>query len=101
MMKARFAVALTVLMLTLILFGRSASAQSGDTVDYQINALRADLKADKAEIISEVMQFKAQEGKAFWPVYRQYDKELSEVNDELVDLVKTYAKKFGTVSDAD
>lgn len=76
-------------------------AQSDQTVDYQINALRADLKADKADIISQAMQLSPDDAKKFWPVYKQYDQELSTINDSLVQLVKTYAEKFGTINNAD
>jgi len=85
----------------LLLSGISLWAQSDATTDYEINALRADLKADKADIINQAMQFSPADAKKFWPVYKQYDQELSGINDHLVQLVKTYAEKFGSINDAD
>jgi hypothetical protein len=92
------AIALLLLVLTI---GQSAFAQSDQAVDYQINALRADLKATKADIVDQAMQLKPAEAQAFWPVYKQYDAELSTVNDELVQIIKTYADKYGNINDAD
>lgn len=77
------------------------TAQGNETLDYQINALRADVRADKADIIKEAMQLKPDEAKAFWPVYKQYEAELSTANDDLVNIVKSYAAKYGSLSDAD
>lgn len=100
-MKIRLLIAASVLVVLLSLFGQRATAQTDKTVDDEINALRADLKADKAEIIREAMDLKPEEEKAFWPVYKKYDGEVSTVNDQLVQLVKTYAEKFGSINDAD
>ena len=85
----------------LLLSGGPLVAQTDQTMDYEINALRADLKADKADIINQAMQLNADDAKKFWPVYKQYDQELSAINDNLVQIVKTYAQKFGSISDAD
>jgi hypothetical protein len=89
-----------VLFLTFFAAG-SLWAQTDQTADYDLNALRADLKADKADIINQAMQLSPDDSKKFWPVYKQYDQELSSINDNLVQLVKTYADKFGSINDSD
>jgi hypothetical protein len=83
-----------------LICGIPALAQS-ETLDYQINALRSDLKADKAEIVKEAMNLNAEDSKKFWPVYKDYDEKLSGINDELVQLIKEYANKYGSINDAD
>jgi len=85
----------------LLFFAIPLLAQSDQTMDYEINALRADLKADKADIIGQAMQLSPDDAKKFWPVYKQYDQELSAINDTLVQLVKTYAEKFGSINNTD
>jgi recombinational DNA repair ATPase RecF len=47
------------------------------------------------------MQFSDQESKAFWPVYRTYEGDLTKVNDERLALIKSYTAKFATMTDAD
>ena len=37
---------------------------------------------------------------AFWPIYREYDLELSKLNDERIAMIKEYAANYGTVTDA-
>jgi hypothetical protein len=71
------------------------------SVDSYIESMRADVRADKVAIITEAMQFNDADAKAFWPVYRKYEAELSKVNDQRVALIKSYADKFTTMNDAD
>jgi hypothetical protein len=47
------------------------------------------------------MQFNDADAKAFWPVYRKYEAEVSKVNDQRVALIKSYADKYATLTDAD
>ena len=62
--------------------------------------LRADVRAEKVAILTELMQFTEAEDKAFWPIYREYDVELSKVNDERVGMIDEYAKNYTQVTDA-
>ena len=62
--------------------------------------LRVDVRAEKVAILKKVMQFTAAEDKAFWPIYREYDVELSKINDERVGLIEEYAKSYTQVTDA-
>ncbi len=76
-------------------FGQSKSD------DAYIDALRADLRADKVAVVTEAMKLSDKEAAAFWPVYKKYDQELVSLNDELIKLVKSYADKYGAINDAD
>lgn len=83
----------------------SAAAQSTQSshkdVDSQIEALRADMRADKTKLVTEAMNFNEKESKIFWPVYRQYEAELTSLNDQRVALIKEYAAKYHNMSDKD
>lgn len=61
--------------------------------------LRSDVKAKKVAIITEVMQFTDEEAKTFWPVYREYDVELSKIGDSRLELIKDYAQHYETMTD--
>ena len=52
-------------------------------------------------IITEAMQLNDQDSKIFWPVYRKYEADLMPVNDKRVALIKSYADKFTTMTEAD
>jgi hypothetical protein len=63
--------------------------------------LRSDIRAQKSAIITEVMEFSDEEDAKFWPVYREYETELTKINDERLELIKDYATKYDKLTDAD
>jgi hypothetical protein len=70
-------------------------------VDSQLEELRADVRADKVDLIAEAMKLNDNESKLFWPIYRRYDTDLASLNDKRIALIKEYAAKFSTMSDSD
>lgn len=99
-MKMR--ILLAAALLSLGVFSNVSAAQSSEpSLDSYIESLRADLRADKIDIITEAMRFNDQESQAFWPVYRRYEADVTKVNDQRLALIKTYSDKFITMTDAD
>ena len=58
------------------------------------------MRAQKVAILTELMDFTEAEDKAFWPIYRAYETELSAINDERVNGIEEYARSYGKVTDA-
>jgi hypothetical protein len=88
-----------------ILLTSTAWAQTPDLAakplsDTDIKLLRTDLGADKKHIIADTMQFTDAEATAFWPVYENYSREQQVIGDDLVQLIKDYAKNYDTMNDA-
>jgi hypothetical protein len=83
--------------------GTNPSA-TDDTRETNIHAyvelLRSDLRSQKVAIITDIMQFSEDEDAKFWPVYREYETELSAVNDDRIALIKEYAEAYGHITDA-
>jgi hypothetical protein len=79
----------------------SFAASDNQGVDSYIESIRADTRADKVAVIGDVMQFNDSDAKIFWPVYRKYEAELVKVNDQRVALIKSYAAKYESLTDAD
>jgi hypothetical protein len=52
--------------------------------------LRADLRAKHAEMIGRAMQLSGKQAEAFWPIFRDYQKDLKKLNDEKLDILKEY-----------
>jgi Spy/CpxP family protein refolding chaperone len=77
-----------------------ATATATPLTDSDIQLMRSDVQADKNEIILATMQFTDAESTAFWPVYRDYSRDQHVIADERIQLVKDYAKDYGTVDDA-
>jgi len=61
--------------------------------------LRADVRAQKVAILTEVMGFTADEDARFWPLYREYDREMSALGDERVALIAEYAANYAALTD--
>jgi hypothetical protein len=61
--------------------------------------LRSDVRAQKVAIITEVMGFNDKDDAAFWPIYREYDLEMSKLGDERVALIEEYAHNYSTLTD--
>ena len=77
-------------------------AQSQEpSIDSVIEVARADMRADKATIISAAMDFSEKDAAAFWPVYRQYEYERSTLDDSRVVVVKEYTQKYPNLSDSE
>lgn len=74
------------------------AAQQGSTSNMDI--LREKLKSDRKLLVAENMKLTDAEGKAFWPIYDAYQKELSDLNTRIIKLVEDYADAYdkGTVS---
>jgi len=83
--------------------GAPAPASPAQTQDLNLSAyvelLRSDVRSQKVAILTELMNFTEAEDAAFWPIYREYDVELSTLNDERVALIKDYAKAYPNVTD--
>jgi len=68
--------------------------------DQVIDMLRSDLRAEKAAVIEEEMQFTQQEADLFWPVFKRYENEIRKINDQRIDLIKTFADNYENMTDA-
>jgi len=78
--------------------GQLTPDQDANLKEY-VDLLRTDVKSQKVSIITEMMQFSPQEASTFWPIYTQYDAELTKLADERVQLIKDYAANYGKLTD--
>src|SRR5580704_2604972 len=65
-----------------------------------IELMRANVRDQKAEIMGSVMELNAQDAAKFWPIYSEYDTELSKINDLRVANIKEYAANYSQMTDA-
>src|SRR5262245_11644458 len=62
--------------------------------------IRSDVRAQAVAIITEVMQFSEAEDAKFWPVYRDFERDLAGLNDQRLALIKEYASNYTQINDA-
>jgi cob(I)alamin adenosyltransferase len=68
------------------------AAQDKGTTNMEI--LREKLKADKKLVVAANMGLTEAEGKAFWPLYDAYQKDLEQINDRLAKTIVAYADAY-------
>jgi hypothetical protein len=56
--------------------------------------LRDKIKADKKLLVAANMELTESEAKGFWPVYEQYQKDLTTINQRIVKLIESYAADY-------
>ena len=64
-----------------------------------IALLRRDVRQEKAEIMGAMMVLNAQDSAKFWPVYSEYDEELTKLNDLRLANMKEYVSKYNEMTD--
>jgi hypothetical protein len=65
-----------------------------------IQLLRADLQAQREQIIKEGMQLDEKQSAAFWPVYKEYAAAQKQLGDQKLAIIQDYANDFLTMNDA-
>ncbi len=78
----------------------SANATQEQNLKEYIKLLREDVRSQKSAVMSVVMQLDPDQAAKFWPIYRDYDAELSKVNDLRVANIEEYAKNYDQMTDA-
>ena len=69
-----------------------AAAQDKGTSNMEI--LRQKVKADKKLVVALNMGITEAEGKAFWPIYDAYQKDLEQINERLAKTIVAYAEAY-------
>jgi hypothetical protein len=69
------------------------------SLDTTIEAVRADMRAERAKIIGTAMDFREKDAAAFWPIYRQYEYERSTLEDRRFAVIKEYIEKNASLTD--
>ncbi len=87
----------TIFLLVLIIALSVSAASAGS--DAYLELLRSDVRAEKIAIVTEVMEFTDEEAAGFWPVYREYDRQLQMIVGDRIKMIKQFAAHFGTFDD--
>lgn len=80
---------------TVALTATSAFAQDSNT---NMQILLDKVKADKKVVVAANMNLTESEGKAFWPIYDSYQKDLQAINERLGKTILAYADAYNKKS---
>jgi len=89
-----------VLLLSFLFMGQ---AQAQESTQMNMEILKEKIKADKKLVVATNMNLNDAEAKNFWPLYDGYQKELDQINQRLITMIKGYADAYnagkGEISD--
>jgi len=82
------------------------AASSPDTsteaknIQEYVELLRTDIRQQKAQIMGAVMQLDVDQAAKFWPIYNEYNAELTKLNNLRVSNIQEYARNYDHMTDA-
>jgi hypothetical protein len=82
----------TALMVVIAAFPAPALTQ--DKLADNMQILREKVKADKKLLVAANMELTESEAKGFWPVYEEYQKDLTAINQRIGKLIESYAADY-------
>jgi len=78
--------------------GSLTDAQKKNIQAY-VELMRANVRDQKAEIMGSVMQLNIDDAAKFWPIYSEYDAELTKLNNLRVHNITEYAENYSQMTD--
>jgi Spy/CpxP family protein refolding chaperone len=78
----------------------SSTLISSTTIDEVLEAVRADLQGERADIIAKNITLDSEQAAKFWPVYNAYQKEQNVIMDDQLKGIQRYIETFDNLDDA-
>jgi hypothetical protein len=105
-MKAIKGILLACIIALSFLAAQSAFAKDAKPVsDKELNIqayeklLRSDLNAKREAIVTEILQLSDSDAQTFWPIYRDYEKERTKLDDTESQLTNEYVAAYKNISE--
>ena len=77
----------------------TADAKEKNIQEY-IELMRSNVRDQKSQIMGAVMQLNVDDAAKFWPIYAEYDAELTKLNNLRVENIQDYARNYSQMTDA-
>lgn len=94
----------TVAALAVVMSGSAQAQQAAQAppanLDEYVKLVRSDVQNQKSQLIGAALELSASEAAAFWPVYKQYEGELTKIGEERFAAIKDYAANYATLAPA-
>jgi hypothetical protein len=71
-----------------------SNSDAQQNIQEYIELMRSDVRERKAETLATLMQLSAADAAKFWPIYAEYDVELTKLNDLRVANIQEYARTY-------
>jgi hypothetical protein len=77
----------------------SASDAQKKNIQAYVELMRTNVRQQKAQILGAVMQLSADDAAKFWPIYSEYNAELTKVNNLRIENIQDYAQNYTHMTD--
>ena len=81
------------------LSSQSASDAQKKNIQAYVELMRTNVRQQKAQILGAVMQLSADDAAKFWPIYSEYNAELTKVNNLRIENIQDYAQNYTHMTD--
>ena len=78
----------------------AATDNQQKNVQEYVELLRSNVRQQKAEIMGAMLALNIEQAAKFWPIYNEYDAELTKLNDQRLANIQEYASNYDTMTDA-
>ena len=79
----------------------ATGAAAQPTPEQIVSDFRKDLEAKSADIQAKTLNLTTDQATKFWPLYKEYQKELGAVVEGQIQATQKYAKSYGHLTDAE
>jgi len=76
-----------------------SSGTSKQNIAEDIKLLRKDVRAEKQKIMGAAMGLDEAQSKKFWPIYKDYDRQLTKLNDVRLGNITAFAQNYSNMTD--
>src|SRR5262245_19197728 len=91
---------LTAALAVLLVSPAAGLTQTDEEINNYIQKARAETRRDKTAVIGSAMAFTGDEAAKFWPIYKDFEAEMTKWGDARVALINDYAANFEKMSDS-
>jgi hypothetical protein len=86
------------LLLAVSLPGHAQEGNQGELLEKYMDTLRKDLTAQRDATMRAVIKLDEEQGKKFWPMKKQYDKELRQIGEARRNLIKEWGAEYSKLT---
>jgi hypothetical protein len=68
-------------------------------IEEYVELLRSNVRQEKAQLLGAVLQLNVDDAEKFWPLYSEYDAELTKINNRRADNIQEFTRNYSQMTD--
>lgn len=68
-------------------------------IEEYVELLRSNVRQEKAQLMGAMLQLNVDDAAKFWPIYAEYDAELTKINNQRADNVQEFTRNYSQMTD--